>query len=150
MARRNSRGREGPNNYVADQNLGPIEALRSSWRDGTGRRGPIVLVAIVSCALLGASMMCCGLGALVAYPFVYIAAAIVYLRMSGATGRAGAEAQRPRVRRALASRLDSSAGDMDTPPLTRNDARNTRVRRCIAAAPRISTRAAPLSSRWKI
>jgi uncharacterized membrane protein len=70
--------------YVVDQNLGPIAALETSWKNGAGQRGKIFLAAIVASALAGGSIMCCGIGALVGYPTVYIAAAIVYLRTSGA------------------------------------------------------------------
>lgn len=70
--------------YVVDQNLDPIAALQASWKNGAGQRGRIFLAAIVASALVGVSFMCCGIGALVAYPTVYIAAAIVYLRTSGA------------------------------------------------------------------
>jgi uncharacterized membrane protein len=69
--------------YIVDQNLGPIAALQTSWKNGAGQRGQIFLAAIVAGALAGASIMCCGIGALVGYPTVYIAAAIVYRRTSG-------------------------------------------------------------------
>lgn len=68
---------------LVDKNLGPVEALKESWRITSGHKGNI-FVALLLLALTAIAGLCaCGIGILVAYPIMYFAIAFMYLRLSG-------------------------------------------------------------------
>jgi hypothetical protein len=69
--------------YCVDANLGPIASLRESWRATRGHRFPIFvfLCAAISIYMLG--MLACCVGTFLAIGLIYVAWAIVYIRLSG-------------------------------------------------------------------
>jgi uncharacterized membrane protein len=77
---------------VVDAELGAIESLKQSWAAAGGERGKIFLFALACVAIIIAASMCCGFPAIVAYPVVVVAAAIVYLRITGRGVRPAADA----------------------------------------------------------
>lgn len=72
--------------YIADTNMGAIEALKASWEASRGQRGKLLLAGLASMGLMMAGMLACLVGVLVAAPVSFIAAAVVYTRISGRTG----------------------------------------------------------------
>jgi len=68
---------------LVDKNLGPIEALKESWRLTTGHKGDIFLLGLLLLLVTIAGVCACGVGLLVTYPIMYIAITYVYLRLSG-------------------------------------------------------------------
>ncbi|GAC1366127.1 MAG: hypothetical protein NVSMB47_17410 [Polyangiales bacterium] len=68
---------------LVDRALGPIDALRESWRLTDGHKGALFVFAllVVGVVLLGACA--CGVGVFVAVPVVWLARAWIYTRLSG-------------------------------------------------------------------
>jgi uncharacterized membrane protein len=75
--------------FIIDKGLGPIDALKASWRVTTGQKGGIFLYLLLSGAvgLLGVLALCVG-AILVAWPVLAIANAFVYLKLTGEEPRA--------------------------------------------------------------
>jgi hypothetical protein len=69
--------------YVIDQNLGPIEALKASWRSTDGQKGELFVLSLAEFGIIVAGLLAGCLGLFVAVPVMMIARAIVYTRMSG-------------------------------------------------------------------
>lgn len=68
---------------IVDKGLGPIEALKESWRITDGKKSDVLLLVL---AMIGASIagMCaCCVGLLIAMPVCQIALVYAYLRLSG-------------------------------------------------------------------
>ncbi len=75
--------------YVVDQNMGPIEAMKASWAATKGQKGKIFLFGLASALLFLAALLACCFPALVAAPVIGIAAATIYVRISGTGGGGG-------------------------------------------------------------
>jgi hypothetical protein len=69
--------------FVADQNLGPIEAFKASWQATEGQRGEVFLYCLAAFGLYLAGAICCGVGALITGPVAGLGMAIIYLRLTG-------------------------------------------------------------------
>jgi uncharacterized membrane protein len=69
--------------YVADAGLGPIAAMRESWRVTDGQKLPLFGFALLARVIMVAGLFACCLGLFVSIPFGEIATAIVFVRMSG-------------------------------------------------------------------
>jgi uncharacterized membrane protein len=69
--------------YVIDQNMGPIEALKASWRSTEGQKGQMFLLSLAELGIVLAGLLALCLGILVAVPLMVIARTIVYTKMSG-------------------------------------------------------------------
>ncbi|WP_394833801.1 hypothetical protein LVJ94_45575 [Pendulispora rubella] len=69
--------------YLVDAEMGPIAAMRESWKATTGHKGDIFLLGLVSATLLFFGSMLCCIGYFVAAPVCSVALAIVYVRLSG-------------------------------------------------------------------
>jgi hypothetical protein len=69
--------------YVIDQRLGPIEALRASWRSTDGQKGEMFLLVLAELGITLLGLFAACLGVFVAVPVMLVARAIVYTRMSG-------------------------------------------------------------------
>jgi uncharacterized membrane protein len=71
--------------YTIDANMGPIAALKESWKATKGQWGSIFLLhlAVLGMMLLGYAMCCVGLYA--TGPIALVAVAAAYTRMSGIT-----------------------------------------------------------------
>jgi uncharacterized membrane protein len=69
--------------YVVDAGMGPIEAMKESWRATTGHKASIFLLGLASIAVVMVGLLACCVGALVALPVCWMALTIVYLRISG-------------------------------------------------------------------
>jgi hypothetical protein len=68
---------------LVDKNLGPIDALKESWRLTTGHKGDIFLLYLLLMLVSIAGLCACGVGLVVTYPIMYFATTYVYLRLSG-------------------------------------------------------------------
>lgn len=69
--------------YVVEQKLGPIAALKASWEATKGHKGNLFLFLLLSMIITFGSMLACCVGFFVAIPFLMLAHAIVYARLSG-------------------------------------------------------------------
>lgn len=69
--------------YLVDAELGPIAAMRESWKATTGHKGDLLLLSLVSAVLLFFGSMLCCIGYFVAAPVCSVALSIVYVRLSG-------------------------------------------------------------------
>lgn len=74
--------------YVIDQGLGPVEAMKASWRDTNGQKGKLFLFFLVGMLVMFGGYLACCVGILVAMPIFSVAFTIVYMRISG-RGAAG-------------------------------------------------------------
>lgn len=70
--------------YVAETELGPIEALKASWEATRGRRGGMVGLSIGCAFLCLASLIALCVGFLAGMALPTVAFAVVYLRVRGA------------------------------------------------------------------
>ncbi|MBN9167545.1 MAG: hypothetical protein BGO98_33855 [Myxococcales bacterium 68-20] len=73
--------------YVVDQNMGPIDAMKASWKATKGHKGNIFLFGLVSMLIAFAGYAACCVGGLVSVPLVMVAFATVYTRLSGTAAR---------------------------------------------------------------
>jgi hypothetical protein len=69
--------------YVIDQRLGPVEALRASWRSTDGQKGELFLLSLAEIGITLVGLLAACLGIFVAVPVMLVARAIVYTKMSG-------------------------------------------------------------------
>lgn len=69
--------------YVVDRNMGPIDAMKASWEATKGQKGKIFVFGLAACLVMLGGMLACCIGTYVAFPVVWVAAAVMYLRMSG-------------------------------------------------------------------
>jgi hypothetical protein len=77
---------------VVDRQLGPIEALKESWRITDGHKVNLFLFGLVAALVMLAGALACGIGWLVAWPVVMLAQAFIYCQLTG-TGRAAGVGQ---------------------------------------------------------
>ena len=75
--------------YVVDEGLDGISALRKSWEVARPYRGALLLFGILCTVIVFVASMCCCVPALVAQPVVNVAAAVVYLRITGQGAASG-------------------------------------------------------------
>ena len=69
--------------FLVDTNAGVVDSMRASWKATEGQRLQLFVLSMVAATLnLAGTMMCC-VGALVTAPLTAVAAAIVYLRITG-------------------------------------------------------------------
>ncbi len=69
-------------NAFVDRHLGPIQALRESWRLTHGYKGTLVWVYILTAlALLAATVLTLGIGLLVVIPTIELIPAVVYVSL---------------------------------------------------------------------
>ncbi|MGQ0635483.1 MAG: hypothetical protein ACT4QC_12785 [Planctomycetaceae bacterium] len=74
----------GPFLYVlVDHDCGPIESLKGAKAITTGNLLPLFVLLLASLGLVILGLLLCGLGLLVAYPFIMLVQAVAYLAMSG-------------------------------------------------------------------
>ena len=64
---------------MVDQDLGPMEAIRESWRITSGEKGGLVLWTLVCAGLMLAGLLACGVGIFVAAPICGIGTTLIYL-----------------------------------------------------------------------
>ena len=77
--------------YLVDAGLGPIEAMKESWRATSGQKGSIFLFLLLGTLLASSGICACCVGVLATGPIYFTAMAIVFLRISG---RGGAQSVR--------------------------------------------------------
>ncbi len=66
---------------TVDRKMGPIEALRASWRITRGLKGQISIVFLLQ-ALIGlGGLLACGIGLFVALPVVLLTSGVLYTRL---------------------------------------------------------------------
>ncbi|MBN1334883.1 MAG: hypothetical protein JXB39_02875 [Deltaproteobacteria bacterium] len=63
---------------LVDQGLGPIEAVRESWRLANGEKGHLFLWVLVACVVAIVGLLACGVGLLVALPVLGLGTTILY------------------------------------------------------------------------
>jgi len=68
---------------IVDKELGPIEALKESWRITQGKKGDIFLLVLGFILVTIAGLCACCVGALLAAPVCLIAQTYAYLRLTG-------------------------------------------------------------------
>jgi hypothetical protein len=69
--------------FVVDQNLGPVDALKASWGAMQGHKLHLLLFGLVAFAMVVAGELACGVGLLAVIPILWVAHAIIYLRLTG-------------------------------------------------------------------
>ena len=69
--------------YVAEANMGVIEALKTSWSATSGHKGKLFLFGLVAWLISILGYVGCCVGIFVAIPTVATAGAVIYLRLSG-------------------------------------------------------------------
>lgn len=74
--------------YFVAEGMGPIDALRASWKATMGEKSKLLLLYLALFLILIAGEMACGVGLLIAGPVVMLARALVFVRMTGRMGSA--------------------------------------------------------------
>ena len=74
--------------FVVDQKLGPIDAMKASWKATSGHKGKIFLFGLVALLLFIGGYLACCIGVFVALPIVMVAWATIYTRITGTVGNA--------------------------------------------------------------
>lgn len=69
--------------YVVDQNMGPVDALKASWKATKGHKGNLFLFGLVAMLIGLAGYVACCIGVFVAIPLIMVAWATIYTRISG-------------------------------------------------------------------
>lgn len=69
--------------YVADADMGPIDAMKASWEATNGSKGKLFLLGIVGFLIVLVGIIACCIGAIPAAAIVTLANAIVFIRISG-------------------------------------------------------------------
>jgi hypothetical protein len=69
--------------FVADGQVGPIDAIANAWRVTGLERGKIFMFALAVGGVLACAAMCCCLPIFAAGPAMVVASAIVFTRMTG-------------------------------------------------------------------
>jgi hypothetical protein len=77
------------NYFVADANLGPIEAMKASWAATNGSKGKLFLFGFVAFFIFIGGMIACCIGILPAAAIVALAQAMIYVRISGRGNTSG-------------------------------------------------------------
>lgn len=76
--------------YVADMELGPIDAFKRSWETMKGHKMKLFLYGLVSFGIALLGYIACLVGIFVAMPVIMLGMAIIYTRISGtASGPSG-------------------------------------------------------------
>lgn len=70
---------------IVDRNLSPIDGIRASIDIVKNNFGPSLLAGLTAGGLLFAGVLACGVGALVAFPVVYLFLVYTYRKLSGGT-----------------------------------------------------------------
>jgi uncharacterized membrane protein len=68
---------------LVDRNLGPIEAITTSWRITSGHKGNLFLFALLYILVILLGYLACCVGVVVALPVVQFALVYVYLKLCG-------------------------------------------------------------------
>lgn len=68
---------------VVDRGLGPIEAMRESWRITMGRKWDLLALGLLSCLVVLAGLLACLVGVVFAAVLLEMAHVYTYLRLSG-------------------------------------------------------------------
>jgi uncharacterized membrane protein len=64
---------------LVDQDLGPIESLRESWRLTDGHKLALFIVNVVmTCLAIAVTCVTCGIGYLAAIPILSLAQSVIY------------------------------------------------------------------------
>ncbi|MEO7110708.1 MAG: hypothetical protein ABI183_09740 [Polyangiaceae bacterium] len=71
------------NYFVADANLGPIDAMKASWAATNGSKGKLFLFGFVAIFIMIGGIIACCIGVLPAAALLALAQAMIYVRISG-------------------------------------------------------------------
>jgi hypothetical protein len=71
---------------LVDKNLGPVDAIKESWRITQGEKGGLFLWALVVLGVLLVGVMACGIGLFVAAPVVGLGTTLIYLDLERRSG----------------------------------------------------------------
>jgi len=69
--------------YVVDQNMGPVEAMRASWRSTSGQKMKLFVLGLLFFLISLAGVLACCFGVVVAAPVISLTMAFAYLYISG-------------------------------------------------------------------
>ncbi len=69
--------------FVADADMGPIDALKASWAATTGSKGKLFLFGIVAFFIAMLGLVACCVGVFAAVAITALAQAMIYVRISG-------------------------------------------------------------------
>ncbi len=69
--------------YVIDQNLGPVEAMKASWRDTQGQKMNLFVLGLLGGLVVILGLLACGVGLFAAVPVVLVANTLAYMHISG-------------------------------------------------------------------
>jgi uncharacterized membrane protein len=69
--------------YCVDAGMGPVESLKHSWEATKGHKGKIFLFGLAAFGISLLGLLACCVGFYVATPLVWLAFAIIYVRLSG-------------------------------------------------------------------
>lgn len=72
--------------FVADRNMGPIEAIKASFAATEGQKLKVALYAILSFFVTILGLLACCVGVFVALPVIEIGWAIIFTRITGTVG----------------------------------------------------------------
>jgi uncharacterized membrane protein len=71
--------------FAVDEELDAFNALRAAWIATDGHRGKLAAFAALSTVFLAFGVLLLGVGLLYTWPLVWVAQAIVYVRITGRT-----------------------------------------------------------------
>lgn len=69
--------------YCVDAGTGPVESMQRSWEATKGHKGKIFLFGLAAIAVSIAGLLACCVGIYAATPVLFLAWAIIYVRLSG-------------------------------------------------------------------
>ena len=69
--------------FVADADMGPIDAMKASWAATNGHKGKLFLLGLLSIPVMLVGMVACCVGIFATASIVMVAFAIVFVRLSG-------------------------------------------------------------------
>ncbi len=71
---------------IVDKDLGPLEAIKESWRITQGEKGGLFLWALVSLGVILVGFLACGIGIFVAAPVVGLGTTLIYQDLERRSG----------------------------------------------------------------
>ena len=69
--------------FVVEQKMGPIDALKASWRISMGQKWKLLVYMLLTMVVGMAGEMACGIGLYAAYAIIFVGYAVIYLRLTG-------------------------------------------------------------------
>jgi hypothetical protein len=96
---------------IVDRNLGPIEAISESWRMLAQHWFRVAVFYLVMGIIAGLGVLACGVGVFFTFSLLYVAFAVIYVRLTSTPGVATSVSPNPRAGGATVE-----YGSQQTPP----------------------------------